>query len=221
MGIGHFAVGLALKKAEPRMNLGSLIFAAFLADFLLGVFVWLGMEQYQVPSDVAAKHYLTFTFPYSHGLAATILWSLLAAGLAFGLASPSGIRSRAAWIIAGAVFSHFILDAVVHVVGLPLFGGDSSKIGLGLWNHLGLELSLEIFMAVVGLVIYLQCTQGRGLLACYGMIVLMALLTPAMVIGQATMTSAPPPSGLIASWILAPLLLALSAYRLDRARAPA
>ena len=65
MGIGHFAVGLALKKAEPRLNLGPVILSVYLSDFFLGVFVWLGLEQYHIPPDFAARRYMTFTFPYS------------------------------------------------------------------------------------------------------------------------------------------------------------
>lgn len=221
MGIGHFAVGLALKKAEPRVSLGPVIFGAYLCDFLLGVFVWLGIEQYHIPPNFVAKRYMTFTFPYSHGLAATLLWSALAAFAVGRFYSAAAFRAKAAWIVAAAVFSHFLLDAMVHVAGLPLIGEGSYKLGLGLWNHLPFELSLEAAMAIVGLVIYLRCTQGKGILGRYGMIVLVGLLTPAMIIGQAMTVSEPPRNALVESWIIAPLLLAVSAYRLDRARTPA
>ena len=51
---------------------GWLIFAAFLPDFLLGLFASAGWEDYQVPPDYASKHYLLFTFPFSHGLLADL-----------------------------------------------------------------------------------------------------------------------------------------------------
>ena len=79
MGIGHIALGLACKRAEPRVNVGVFVFAALLADFLLGLFAFAGMETAHVPDDYAHLHYLTFTFPYSHGLAALLVWSALAA----------------------------------------------------------------------------------------------------------------------------------------------
>lgn len=220
MGIGHFAVGLALKTAEPRLNAGALIFAAYLSDFLLGVFVGMGFEAYHIPGDLAAKHYLTFTFPYSHGLAATIFWSALAAFFFYaGIpAAPPAIRRRTAVVICVAVLSHFILDALVHVAGLPLLGYDSHKIGLGLWNHLELELSLEVVMVVLGLVIYLKCTEARNRVGRYGMVALLALLTPLMVAGQLTMTRVPSPTALVASWIATPLVLAAIAFWLDRQR---
>jgi hypothetical protein len=154
-------------------------------------------------------------------MAATLLWSALAALAVSRFYSATVVRAKAAWIVATAVFSHFVLDALVHVVGLPLAGDSSYKLGLGLWNHLPFELSLEAVMAIVGLVIYLRCTHGKGILGRYGMIALVVLLTPAMIIGQAMTVSEPPRSALVESWIIAPLLLAVSAYRLDRARTPA
>jgi len=52
---------------------GWLVFAAVLADFLLGIFAGLGIEHATVPRDYAHKHYLLFTFPYSHGLLTLLL----------------------------------------------------------------------------------------------------------------------------------------------------
>ena len=42
MGIGHVAIGLGLKRADPQINAGWLIFAALLPDFLLGLFALAG-----------------------------------------------------------------------------------------------------------------------------------------------------------------------------------
>ncbi|SPF34264.1 hypothetical protein SBA4_1460004 [Candidatus Sulfopaludibacter sp. SbA4] len=75
MGIGHVAVGLSLKPADRRLNVGLLIFAAFLANFLLGWFVWAGWESYQYPPDFASVHYMLFTFPWSHGLLPLVVWA--------------------------------------------------------------------------------------------------------------------------------------------------
>lgn len=77
MFAGHLAAGLVLKKMERRLNLGWLFFAALFHDFLLGILVLSGLEQIHIPTDFAQTHYLTFTFPYSHGLVASIIWSAL------------------------------------------------------------------------------------------------------------------------------------------------
>jgi len=158
MGIGHAAVALGATRAEPRLNVGLLIFSAFLADFLLGIFAALGLEQAHVPPDFASRHYLTFTFPYSHGLVSLLLWGILLGGLLCWLDRRN--RKKAFIVIAVLVLSHFVLDALVHVPELPLFGENSPKLGLALWNHLPLELSLETLMALAGLVIYWRLKGG-------------------------------------------------------------
>src|SRR5437899_10998853 len=75
MGVGHAAVALGASRASPRLNAGWLVFGAFLADYLLGIFATVCLEQAHVPADFASRHYLTFTFPYSHGLVPLLLWA--------------------------------------------------------------------------------------------------------------------------------------------------
>ena len=83
MFAGHLAAGLVLKKMERRINLGWLFFAALFHDFLLGILILLGLEKIHIPANFAQTHYLTFTFPYSHGLTASIIWSALAFGITY------------------------------------------------------------------------------------------------------------------------------------------
>src|SRR5215472_16379951 len=113
MGIGHVAVGLGLKFTDRRINVGWLIFAALLPDFLLGWFALAGLESYAAPRDYAAVHYLLFTFPWSHGLLADLAWATIAGVVAWGIAR----RPTVAIIVAVAVLSHFLLDGIVHVKG--------------------------------------------------------------------------------------------------------
>ena len=214
MGIGHAAVALSASRAVPRINVGLLIFAAFLSDFLLGIFGAFGLESAHIPADYAARHYLTFTFPYSHGLAALVLWSIIFGAL-FCWVDPKN-RSRAFCILAALVLSHFVLDALVHVPELPLLGEDSPKLGLALWNHMPLELTLETVMALVGLVLYwtLGSTTKVGR---WGMAIFVILLT-ALTWTQLWSVTPPSNSQLIPSWIILPILLSAIPYLLDRRR---
>jgi hypothetical protein len=154
MGVGHAAVALGAARAVPRLNVGWLIFAALLADLLLGIFAFMGLEHASVPPDFPSRHYLTFTFPYSHGLLPLLLWSTIAGFLVSRFHRSN--RKRIFIVIGALVLSHFVLDALVHVAGLPLAGENSPKIGLALWNHMGPELVLETLMAVGGVVMYLK-----------------------------------------------------------------
>lgn len=213
MGIGHVAVGLALKRTDLRMNVGWLIFAALLPDFLLGWFVLLGWESYVVPSDYRFGHYLLFTFPWSHGLIANLAWAAIGGTLAWRLTR----RGVAAAAVAIAVLSHFVLDGIVHVKGLPLAGSEGPSLGLGLWRHLPLELSIEVGMTALGLCIYwvaVRAGSNRG----RGMLIYIAALTVFLVAGQAGAAEVPPRAGLIASWLAAPPAMSAIAFWLDRSK---
>ena len=63
MFVGHLGAALALKRADRRINLGTLLFAAMLFDLLLWIFVMLGIESVVVPPGFSTRHYLTFVFP--------------------------------------------------------------------------------------------------------------------------------------------------------------
>ena len=203
MGIGHVAVGLGLKRMDRRVNVGWLIFAALLPDFLLGWFTLAGWETYAVPANFASGHYLLFTFPWSHGLLAHAVWAALAGFTAWRLTG----RRIAAAAIGIAVLSHFLLDGIVHVQGLPLVGAGP-LFGLGLWRWLPLALAIEGAMAVLAL----WFLPGRRI----GMTVYIALLAVFLIVGQAAGSEVPPRTGLIASWLIAPPLMAAIAGWLDR-----
>ncbi len=198
------------------MNAGWLVFGALLADFLLGVFALVGLERAHVPSNFASRHYFTFTFPYSHGLAPLLLW-----GVIFGLiiSRLQGFdRRRIFLVVAAVVVSHYVLDGLVHVAGLPIAGENSPKFGLGLWNHMTVELSLETLMAAAGVVFYLK-TAGAAAPAGsrWGVPLFMGLFA-AMTWTQLATTKPPAPAALISGWIAAPVVFAAVIYALDRQR---
>jgi hypothetical protein len=201
------------------LNVGWLVLAALLSDFLLGIFAGMGLEHATVPPDYSARHYLLFTFPYSHGLLALLLW----AGIAGFLISRAYVsdRSRMFLVIFLVVLSHFVLDGIVHVAGLPIDGENSPKLGLGLWNHMPLELSIETVMAIIGVVMYLRLSGSSApAFGRYGMAVFVVFVT-AMTWTQLFATTAPKPEAMIVGWIVVPVAFSLIAYALDRRRARA
>jgi len=219
MGVGHAALALGAAKATPRLNVGWMVFAAFLADFLLGIFASMGLESAHGQENFATNHYLTFTFPYSHGLVPLILW-----GVIFGFLVSRTTRSNRTMVfavVAAVVVSHYLLDGLVHVAGLPIMGENSPKLGLGLWKHMPLELTLETLMTVAGVWLYLALAGIRvSALSRYGVPVAMVVLA-ALTWTALFSTRAPETPQLIPGWIVAPLLFAALIYVLDRKRAAA
>ena len=217
MGVGHVALALGASKAAPRVNVGWLVFAAILSDFLLGIFAALGLEHSTPPPDYADRHYLLFTFPYSHGLTAMLLWAAI---LAFLVARVYRSDTKRIFIVVGlVVLSHFLLDGLVHVAGLPLIGQDSPKLGLGLWKYLPLELSIETLMSVVGFIVYWRLpSSSKSAFGRYGMAIFLVLVT-VMTWSQLLATVPPSPQQLTVSWIVVPPIFGAIAYVLDRKRA--
>jgi hypothetical protein len=187
---GHVGAGLALGRTARRLNVGVLVLAALLLDVLLWALVYGRVEGAVVPPDFVRRHYLLFTFPYSHGLAASLAWSAAAGALTWAATRTwAAERTRASIAVAAAVLSHWVLDALVHVPELPLLGGASPKIGLGLWDHPALALALEIVITLVGLVLFLSGASLPRTRA----VALSALVLAVVALTVAGMTVAPPP----------------------------
>lgn len=190
MFAGHVGAALAIGRAERRVNVGVFVAAALLLDIILWALILLGRESVTIPANFAITHQAEFVFPWSHGLLASVAWSALAA-LAAWIAYPrlGSARGRAALLVAAAVFSHWLLDALVHRPELPVTGGASYKVGLGLWNSLPLALAVEALLVVAGLALYLRGTQlsrGKSL----ALAALSLLILAFTIVG---MTVAPPP----------------------------
>jgi hypothetical protein len=156
MFAGHIGAAMAIGRAERRVNVGVFVAAALLLDVLLWLFVLLGWESVVIPADFAIRHQPEFVFPYSHGLLAALGWSLLAAAATFVWHPLTGLRLRASAWVGLAVFSHWLLDALVHAPEMPLAGGDSIMLGLGLWNSLPDALAFEGFVTLGGLWLFLS-----------------------------------------------------------------
>ena len=220
MFVGHIGVGLALKKAEPKLNLGALIFASLLLDVLLGVFILTGLEQVAVPDNYDQLHYLHFIFPYSHSLLAGVAWSTIAFGVTFSLWSEKQCRSKltAASTIFAAVMLHWICDWIEHPPQLPVSTANSKLLGLGLWGHLELALILECGLVAIGLWLYLGVAKSIGKRARWAIVGFIGILTAVAVAGQTNMAVSPEPNDLAISMIAQTLVVTAIAFWIDRNR---
>jgi hypothetical protein len=204
MFVGHLGVGLALRRAEDQVSLGVPFAAVLLLDFLLGLFVWLGVERVIVPDDYSRLRCLRFDFPCSHGLVSSLAWSALASG------------ATAAAVVALAVFSHFPCDALEHPPELPLAGPGSSVVGLGLWNHLGVALGVEAALLAAGLALYLGAGAHPGRPRRLALVVAMVALAALAFGGQALSSAPPSTTAHVVAWLTLPVALGLFGLWIDR-----
>jgi hypothetical protein len=156
MFVGHYGAGFAAKRAEPSVPLWVLFVAVQFLDVLWAPLVLLGIEKVRIVPHFTASNALDLYYmPYTHGLLTALFWSLFAGALYYFMARPS--RRRAGVLVGLAVFSHWILDFVVHVPDLPLYD-NSAKVGLGLWNMRALAYGLESAVLLGGISL---CVRGR------------------------------------------------------------
>ncbi len=187
MFVGHYGASFVAKSLEKRIPLLWLFIAVQLVDIVWAVLVLLGIEKVRIIPGITATNPLDLYYmPYTHSLLAAVVWS----GAAFA-AYRSGLRPRssaAALLVAACVFSHWVLDLVVHRPDLPLYD-DASKVGLGLWNRPILAFGLEAALLFAGLLVYFHRTRpvalsGRSAMPLFGVV---------MLVVQASVFFGPPP----------------------------
>jgi hypothetical protein len=168
--VGHYGVSFAAKKGDASVPLWVLFVAVQLLDFVWAPLVLLGVEKVRiVPGFTRTNALDLYYMPYTHSLVAAVLWSA-AAFAVYRLAARGG--NIAALVVAAAVFSHWILDLVVHVPDLPLYD-DTAKVGLGLWNRPVTALGLEAAALFGGMWLYFRTGGARRLaMAAFGIVML-------------------------------------------------
>ena len=163
MFVGHYGVSYGGKTLDQTIPLWVLFIAVQFLDVLWGVFVLLGIERVRIVPGITATNPLDLYFmPYTHSLVGALVWSAVA-GVAYHMWRGRLSGRRTGLIVAAAVFSHWVLDLLVHRPDLPLIG-DRFKVGFGLWNVPAVALLLEIGLLFGGLLLYLRVTRpvARG-----------------------------------------------------------
>ncbi len=158
MFVGHYAASLALKKYEKRASLGVLFLAVQFVDILFFPFVLLGIERVNIVENYTqSTHFELEYMPYTHSLVGSLLWAIAA----YALFRWVIVKKKAvALVIALAVFSHWVLDLIVHTPDLPLWSDTSPKLGFGLWNNAIATYTLEAVLLVTALWLYLKSTSS-------------------------------------------------------------
>ena len=200
MLVGHYGPAFALKGQGRAIPLWLLFVAVQWLDILWAVFVYLGIEKLRIVRGFNASNDLDLYYmPITHSLpGALALSALLGAIVAVFF---KGDRSRVFWVIAAAVFSHWVLDLIVHVHDLSLWD-DSYKVGFGLWRYFWPALILEFVVLIGGAWWYARAmpsARPRGDIALWLFVGFLMLVYLAVVV----MPPQPGATRLIASELLA------------------
>ena len=214
MFIGHYALALAAKKAAPAVSLGTLFLAVQLADLVWPVLVLAGVERFEIRPGITAFTPLDFVhYPYSHSIVALAAWGT-ALGVGYMIARKAGARS--AILLAALVLSHWVLDFITHRPDMPLTVGDSSKVGLGLWNSIAATVALEGALFAASAWMYSRTTRATDRTGTWALWSLIAFLS---IVYVANFMGPPPPSVAAVAWSANALWLVVAwGYWIDRHR---
>lgn len=217
MFVGHYGPSYAIKAMRPQIPLWLLFIAVQLIDVAWSVLVLAGVEKVRIaPGITASNPFDLYYMPYTHSLVAAIVWAMVATS-ACRSRPKFRVGSAAVWV-GVAVFSHWVLDLIVHRPDLPLFD-DTMKMGFGLWNLPAIAFALEAVLLFGGMALYLKRTTPVNSVGRFGPTV----FGLAMLGIQAYIFFGPPPvspSAAAITALVSYVVFAAVARSIDRRRRP-
>ncbi len=152
---GHFGFAALVKSREPRVPLWSLMLACQWMDVVFVPLFALGIERI-VPVEGGGP-----PMGYGDGIIhADYTHSLLGAliiAAAYGLVAGWRWGRRNGAVLAAVVFSHWVLDLLVHRADMPILPGNAGnlpRLGLGLWRVPAAAAAVELTLVVWGTYLY-------------------------------------------------------------------
>jgi hypothetical protein len=209
MFLGHLAVGLAAKRANPRVPLAAWFMAVQLVDLIWPFMLLAGLEHVRiVPGITAFSPFDFYHYPITHSLVGGLGWAALFAGLSYvkRRARPADAHDAGpvAILFAVCVISHWVLDVISHRPDMPVLPGGP-YVGLGLWYSVPATLAVELTMFAAGLAIYVRTGAGGARRVSFW------LLIAFLVVAYFAASFGPPPPDVktlawsaLAMWLLIP-----------------
>ena len=94
---------------------------------------------------------------YTHSLVGALLISVT-----FGLVAAIWWRRSVALVLGAVVFSHWVLDLLMHHADMPLLPANAGQLpllGFGLWRWTGASALLEIGLVLLGTFLYARAAR--------------------------------------------------------------
>ncbi len=195
MVAGHFGLAAGVKKIAPRLPLWSLLLATFFLDVVFVFFAAGGLEKITPVDPANPDSYggSLIQAYYTHSLVGALLISAIA-----GLFAGWRWGKQGGYVIAGVVFSHWILDLIVHRPDLPILPGNVGNLpllGFGLWEYPIVSAMVELVLVIGGIWFYYRAAREaaaasanqeqrrRAMISTIGLGILLMLLLTASVLG--------------------------------------
>jgi len=159
---GHFGLAAAVKAKQPQVPLWSLMLATAWLDVLFVPLYIAGIERIEPAPGTGGTGYGEGVIyaDYTHSLVGA-----LALGLLFGLIAAVPWGRRTGVVLGAVVFSHWVLDLLVHRGDMPILPGnfgDLPRLGFGLWQIPLAAAATELALVAIGAVLYGRAAARRA-----------------------------------------------------------
>lgn len=156
---GHFGFAALVKARERQVPLWALMLATVWLDVIFVPLFVAGIETIETVSGTKSGYGTGIIHAdYTH----SVLGALVIAGV-FGLIAAIPWGRRCGIVLAAVVFSHWLLDLIVHRGDMPILPGnrgDLPKLGFGLWRFPTAAITSELVLVVAGAFFYWQAARS-------------------------------------------------------------
>jgi hypothetical protein len=158
---GHFGLAAAVKSAEKPVPLWALMLATVWLDVLFTPLFLAGVETIDdVPGTNGGYGDGIIHADYTHSLVGALVIAALTGWLC------ARLWNRRTGVVLGAVvFSHWLLDLLVHRADLPILPGNLGhlpRLGFGLWQYHALTATVEALLLLGGAALYWRASRATG-----------------------------------------------------------
>ena len=156
---GHFGFAAMVKARERQEPLWALMLASVWLDIVFVPLFLTGIETIALAPGAHGGYASGIIHAnYTHSLVGA---ALLAAAFGWVCAVPWGRRSGV--VLGLVVFSHWVLDLIVHRPDLPLLPGNAggfATLGLGLWRWPVAAAAVELALVIPGAWLYWRAARS-------------------------------------------------------------
>jgi hypothetical protein len=155
---GHFGFAAAVKGKEPSAPLWALMLATVWLDVVFAPLFAMGIERIDPIAGTRGGYGNGIIHAdYTHSLVGAALLAVL-----FGAVAARPWGKRVGTVLGAVVFSHWVLDLVVHRADMPLLPGNAGGLpllGFGLWRIPAASAAVELMLVVAGSLLYWRAAQ--------------------------------------------------------------
>jgi membrane-bound metal-dependent hydrolase YbcI (DUF457 family) len=149
---GHFGLAAGVKASERFVPLWALMLATVWLDILFIPLLAAGVESIDdYPGTDGGYGDVVIHADWTHSLVGAAAISIVS-----GWLMTRWWGRRGGVVIGAVVFSHWILDLIVHREDMPIFPGNAGdiRVGFGLWEFKWVSALVEAAILLIGAFLY-------------------------------------------------------------------